>query len=91
MDKFDKIFWKGRVVSVQPRIRLTRSFDQRSHNYMGYALRITGTIEGEDREFDNSGDSILNRYNNSGDSILNRYKDTYIPLSTKISMVSPEF
>ncbi len=39
------------MVSVQPRIRLIRSFDQRSHNYMGYALRITGTIGGEDRDF----------------------------------------
>ena len=51
MDKFDKLSWKGRLVSIQPRIRLIRSFDQRSHNYMGYALRIMGTIEGEDREF----------------------------------------
>ena len=35
-----KIAWKGRVLSVQPRIRLLRSFDQRSHSYLGYALRI---------------------------------------------------
>lgn len=47
----NKLSWEGKIVSVQPRIRLIRSFDERSHNYMGYALRITGTIGGEDREF----------------------------------------
>ena len=30
----------GRVLAVQPRIRLLRSFDQRQHNYPGYALLI---------------------------------------------------
>jgi hypothetical protein len=34
--------WVGRVVGVQPRIALTRSFDQRAHSYFGYALRIRG-------------------------------------------------
>jgi hypothetical protein len=29
---------------VQPRIRLTRSFDQHSHNYLGYTLRFQGQI-----------------------------------------------
>ena len=28
-----KVEWMGQVMSVQPRIRLTRSFDQRSHTY----------------------------------------------------------
>lgn len=46
-----KLPWQGKVVSVQPRIRLTRSFDQRSHSYLGYALRIDGTLDGEKREF----------------------------------------
>jgi hypothetical protein len=32
----------GRVLAVQPRIRLLRSFDQRQHNYPGYALLIEG-------------------------------------------------
>jgi hypothetical protein len=36
---------------VQPRIRLSRSFDQRSHTYLGYALRVRGSIGGEVREF----------------------------------------
>jgi hypothetical protein len=32
----EKIGWQGVLLSVQPRIRLTRSFDQRSHTYLGY-------------------------------------------------------
>ncbi len=40
----NKLKWKGRVVSVQPRIRLQRSFDQRSHTYQGFTLRVDGRI-----------------------------------------------
>lgn len=36
--------WQGRVISIQPRIRLTRSFDERSHSDVGYGLRLDGTI-----------------------------------------------
>ena len=46
-----KVEWEGAVLSVQPRIRLTRSFDQRSHSYLGYVLRVRGTLGGETREF----------------------------------------
>ena len=46
-----KLVWEGQVVAVQPRIRLLRSFDQRSHSYLGYALRAEGLIGGEKREF----------------------------------------
>jgi hypothetical protein len=46
-----KLKWSGQVTSVQPRIRLHRSFDERWHSYMGFALRIEGTIGGEAREF----------------------------------------
>ena len=46
-----RIQWRGTVTSVQPRIRLTRSFDQRSHSYQGYVLRVSGSIAGETREF----------------------------------------
>ncbi len=46
-----KLAWEGQIVSVQPRIRLTRSFDQRSHSYLGYVLRILGTLGGEEQEF----------------------------------------
>ena len=47
----EKIPWQGALISVQPRIRLSRSFDQRSHTYLGYALRVRGSIGGEVREF----------------------------------------
>lgn len=40
----DKVAWSGRLVSIQPRIRLTRSFDERYHSYLGYVLRIDGII-----------------------------------------------
>lgn len=47
----EKISWNGVLLSVQPRIRLNRSFDQRSHSYLGYALRVYGSIGGASREF----------------------------------------
>ena len=46
-----KITWRGELLGVQPRIRLTRSFDQSSHTYLGYALRVRGTVGDEAREF----------------------------------------
>jgi len=46
-----KIPWHGVLLSVQPRIRLTRSFDQRSHTYLGYALKVRGSVGNEAREF----------------------------------------
>ncbi|MDE0031455.1 MAG: hypothetical protein OXU42_18905 [Deltaproteobacteria bacterium] len=42
--------WSGTIVSVQPRIRLLRSLDERSHSYHGYVLRIDGTCAGEHGE-----------------------------------------
>ena len=38
-------------MSVQPRIRLNRSFDERSHGYLGYSLWIDGCMENETRKF----------------------------------------
>ena len=46
-----KLAWEGVILSVQPRIRLSRSFDQRSHTYLGYALRLRGAIGGQTRDF----------------------------------------
>ncbi len=42
-----KIAWKGKVLGIQPRIRLIRSFDERHHEYLGYVLTLDGTIGGE--------------------------------------------
>ncbi len=47
----EKLSWKGKLTSVQPRIRLNRSFDQRSHTYMGYTLRVHGVIDEQETEF----------------------------------------
>ncbi len=42
-----KISWHGVILSRQPRIRLLRPFDQRSHSYLGYELHLPGTIDDE--------------------------------------------
>jgi len=42
----EKFAWSGRIMAVQPRIRLMRSFDERHHSYQGYVLRIDGTCGG---------------------------------------------
>ena len=47
----EKIPWSGVLTSVQPRIRLTRSFDQLSHTYQGYVIRLQGAIGEDQREF----------------------------------------
>jgi len=47
----EKVAWAGRIVAVQPRIRLMRSFDQRHHGYQGYVLRIDGTCGDHTGEF----------------------------------------
>ena len=47
----ETLSWSGVVVAVQPRIRLTRSYDQRTHTYQGYLLRLEGRIGDEDRVF----------------------------------------
>lgn len=47
----DKVNWSGRIISVQPRIRLVRSFDERYHNYLGYVLHLSGTAAGRSGEF----------------------------------------
>ena len=41
--------FSGLVMSIQPRIRLTRSFDQRSHTYLGYVLLVRGSVGSVER------------------------------------------
>ena len=45
-----KIDWQGDITSVQPRFRLMRSFDERHHTYLGYALHVQGKIDGKNAE-----------------------------------------
>ena len=47
----EKINFHGTIISVQPRIRLLRSFDERSHSYLGYAIKLKGYIDNNEREF----------------------------------------
>ena len=47
----NKVAWSGQIVSVQPRIRLMRSFDERYHNYLGYVLHIRGICGEKQEEF----------------------------------------
>ena len=46
-----KCSWQGRLLGVQPRIRLSRAFDQQHHSYLGYSLFLRGTVDGVEREF----------------------------------------
>jgi len=46
-----KSTWRGVVAGVQPRIDLTRSFDERSHSYLGYVLVVDGAVAGEAPRF----------------------------------------
>ena len=46
-----KIEWHGNLVGVQPRIRMTRSFDQRQHSYLGYLLYVEGQIGEESAQY----------------------------------------
>ncbi len=36
----DKLTFEGTIISIQPRIRLTRSFDEVSHSYLGFAIKV---------------------------------------------------
>ena len=46
-----KLSFEGEVLAVQPRIRLTRSFDESSHSYLGYVLRVAGFMDDQKGEF----------------------------------------
>lgn len=47
----NKITFTGIILSVQPRIRMIRSFDQRSHNYLGYAIAVRGEMNDVPMDF----------------------------------------
>src|SRR5690554_5769134 len=47
----EKSTFTGTIISIQPRIRLTRSFDESSHTYLGYAIKLTGIIDGDEKDF----------------------------------------
>ncbi len=41
----DKSVFTGKIISIQPRIRLIRSFDESSHSYLGYSITLEGEFE----------------------------------------------
>jgi hypothetical protein len=47
----DKSTFKGTIISIQPRIRLLRSFDEASHTYLGYAITLEGEIDDQNTTF----------------------------------------
>lgn len=51
IDISEKVSFEGKIVSIQPRILLTRSFDERFHNYLGYAIFLDGRIGDHERDF----------------------------------------
>ncbi|MCR1900051.1 hypothetical protein NSA47_13870 [Irregularibacter muris] len=46
-----KSTFKGTIISIQPRIRLTRSFDESSHTYPGYAITLEGELDNTNTTF----------------------------------------
>ena len=40
-----KSTFTGTIISIQPRIRLTRSFDEASHTYLGFAIRLESELD----------------------------------------------
>ena len=47
----DKHTFKGTIISIRPRIRLTRSLDESSHTYLGYAITLDGEIDDQNTTF----------------------------------------
>ncbi len=46
-----KSTFKGTIISIQPRIRLTRAFDEASHTYLGYAITLEGELDNTNTTF----------------------------------------
>jgi len=47
----DKHIFTGTIKSIQPRIRLLRSFDEASHTYLGYAITLEGELDNTNSTF----------------------------------------
>ena len=47
----DKSTFKGTIKSIQPRIGLTRSFDEASHTYLGFVIRLEGELDNQETTF----------------------------------------
>jgi len=49
--KMVKPTFTGKIISIQPRIRLIRSFDEASHTYLGFAIRLEGELDNTNTTF----------------------------------------
>jgi len=49
-----KLTFTAAIRSIQPWIRLTRSFDESSHNYLGYMILLEGEIDAQHGRGDES-------------------------------------
>jgi len=49
-DMMEKLPFRGAVISIQPRIRIHRSFDEMGHQYLGYALHLQGWVGDTEEE-----------------------------------------
>ena len=47
----EKSTFTGKIISIQTRIRLTRSFDESSHTYLGYAITLEGELDNTNTTF----------------------------------------
>ena len=47
----EKSTFTATIISIQPRIRLTRSFDESSHTYLGYAIALEGELDNTNTTF----------------------------------------
>lgn len=47
----DKHIFTGKIISIQPWIRLLRSFDEVSHTYLGYAITLKGELDNTNTTF----------------------------------------
>ena len=54
----DKLLFQGAIRSIQPRIRLARSFDESSHSYLGYVIVLAGWFAAETEGHGSSRNSL---------------------------------
>jgi len=71
-----KLEFIGKIISVQPRIRLYRSFDESSHNYLGYAIKMEGLLT----DFGNVAHPDEFEHNNELYEYFEGWEDFYIQI-----------
>ena len=57
-----KLVFRGIILSIQPRIRMLRSYDERSHNYLGYARLLKGEMDLHEGESANRAEQVSSEW-----------------------------